>query len=178
VPGSNVGARAAQLNRSEARAVQTIYEAVGGMQRTAIATIASLICAGCSTYQMSERTIARAERRWNDSSLGSYSFDLRVNAFMFRSPCAERAVITVVVRNARIVSYGTCAAPPEKEAHLASIPALFNLMREAKRDGAPGVKGRFDETYGFPRKIEIVVMRWATDSTFTYYVDNFQRLAE
>jgi hypothetical protein len=148
------------------------------MQRTAVAAIASLILTGCTTYQMSERTIARAERRWNDSSVASYSFDLRVNAFMVRSPCAEKTIITVVVRNARIVSYGTCAAPPEKEAHQASIPALFELMREAKRDGAPGVKGQFDETYGFPSKIEIVVMRWATDSTFTYYVDNFQRLRE
>jgi hypothetical protein len=148
------------------------------MQRTAVAAIASLILTGCTTYQMSERTIARAERRWNDSSVASYSFDLRVNAFMVRSPCAEKTTITVVVRHARIVSYGTCPAPPEKEAHQASIPALFELMREAKRDGAPGVKGQFDETYGFPSKIEIVVMRWATDSTFTYYVDNFQRLAE
>ena len=148
------------------------------MQRTTVAAIASLILTGCTTYQMSERTIARAERRWNDSSVVSYSFDLRVNAFMVRSPCAEKTTITVVVRHARIVSYGTCAAPPEKEAHQASIPALFELMREAKRDGAPGVKGQFDETYGFPSKIEIVVMRWATDSTFTYYVDNFQRLAE
>jgi|KBSMisStandDraft_5_1062788.scaffolds.fasta_scaffold65127_2 hypothetical protein len=148
------------------------------MQRTTVAAIASLMLTGCTTYQMSERTIARAERRWNDSSVASYSFDLRVNAFMVRSPCAEKTTITVVVRNARIVSYGTCAAPPEKEAHQASIPALFELMREAKRDGAPGVKGQFDETYGFPSKIEIVVMRWATDSTFTYYVDNFQRLAE
>jgi hypothetical protein len=148
------------------------------MQRTTVAAIASLMLTGCTTYQMSERTIARAERRWNDSSVASYSFDLRVNAFMVRSPCAEKTTITVVVRNARIVSYGTCAAPPEKEAHQASIPVLFELMREAKRDGAPGVKGQFDETYGFPSKIEIVVMRWATDSTFTYYVDNFQRLAE
>jgi len=148
------------------------------MQLAAVAAIASLILAGCTTYQMSERTIARAERRWNDASVASYSFDLRVNAFMVRSPCAEKVVITVVVRNAQIASYGTCAAPPEKEAHQASIPALFNLMREAKRDGAPGVKGQFDETYGFPRKIEIVVMRWATDSTFTYYVDNFQRLRQ
>jgi hypothetical protein len=127
---------------------------------------------------MSEQTIARAEKRWVDASLSSYSFDLRINAFMVPSPCEERGVITVVVRNSRTVSYGKCATPPEKEVHPASIPELFKLMREAKQDGAPGVKGQFDETYGFPRKIEIVVMRWATDSRFTYYVDKFQQLAE
>jgi hypothetical protein len=160
VTSSDVGVRAAQL------------------QRATVAAITSLILTGCIPYRMSDRTIARAERRWNDASVASYSFDLRVNAFMVRSPCAVETTITVVVRHARTVSYGSCAEPPESEADQASIPALFNLMREAKRDGAPGVKGQFDETYGFPSKIEIVVMRWATDSTFTYYVDNFQRLAE
>jgi hypothetical protein len=148
------------------------------MRRTAVAAIASLILTGCTTYQMSERTIARAERRWNDSAVASYGFELRVDGFMAGSPCAEEGTIAVVVRSARTVSYGSCAAPPEKELHQASIPALFNLMREAKRGGAPGVKGQFDATYGFPNKIEIVVMRWATDSTFSYYVDNFQKLAE
>jgi hypothetical protein len=103
------------------------------MQRIVAAAIASLVLAGCTTYQMSERTIARAERRWNDSLVASYRFDLKVNAFMVRSPCADKGTITVFVRHARTVSYGTCAAPPENEARQASIPALFNLMREAKR---------------------------------------------
>ena len=148
------------------------------MQRIAVLTISTLLLAGCATYRVSERTIALAETRWIQAGVTSYSFELRINAFAPPSKCAESGVISVVVRHSQLVSYGKCAAPPDNQENQASIPGLFRMMRESKRDGAPGVMAKFDAKYGFPRTIEIVVMRWATDSKFTYYIDNFQPIAE
>ena len=148
------------------------------MQRIAVVGASVLLFVGCATYQVSEKSIARAEARWMQAGVTSYSFNLRINAFTPPSECAERGVISVVVRHSQFASFGKYAAPPDNEADEASIPGLFRMMRESKRGGAPGVKAQFDSKYGFPRTIEIVVMRWATDSTFTYYIDNFRQIAE
>jgi uncharacterized protein DUF6174 len=148
------------------------------MQRIAFLTTSTLLLVGCATYQMSERTIARAEASWTQAGVISYSFELRINAFMPPSKCEEMGVIAVVVRRSQLVSYGKCAAPPHNQENLASIPGLFQMMRESKGAGAPGVVAKFDAKYAFPRRIEIVFRRWATDSTVTYYVENFQPGAE
>jgi hypothetical protein len=147
------------------------------MKRIAAFGLSALLW-GCATYQMSESAISRAEKLWIQSSVRNYSYDLRVIAFSPPSKCAEKGVISVVVRDSNVTSYGRCAVPPEDEADQASIPGMFKMMREAKAGGAPGVKAHFDSKYGFPHTIEIVVMRWATDSTFTFHVSNFQRIAE
>jgi len=108
----------------------------------------------------------------------NYSYDLRVNAFSSPSKCAEKGVISVLVHDSKVASYGKCEAPPDDEAEQATIPGIFGMMRDAKASGAPGVKAYFDTEYGFPHTIEIVMIRWATDSTLTYYVSNFQRLTK
>ena len=60
----------------------------------------------------------------------------------------------MVVQNSRTLSYGKCLTPPDEESDQASIPGLFSLLRNAKKNEAPGVKGQFDEKLGFPRPFD------------------------
>jgi hypothetical protein len=139
----------------------------------------ALLLSGCMAFRTSEAEIARAEARWNAAAIPGYRFDLRISALTPVSRCAnENGAITVIVRNSRTAAYGTCAEPPAFESSPASIPALFQMARDARQDGAPGLKIRFDQVRGYPQVIQITTSRWITDATFVYSVDNFQVLSE
>ena len=146
------------------------------MRTLGIIAVCIPMLSACTLNRVSLRAIDQAEARWNAAGIRSYTFDLRVNV-QVPSPCAVRDVIAVNVQDLQPVAYGSCSEPPIEEKDQSSIPALFQLMRDAKGKEVPRMRASFDAAKGLPRVIEITYARWVTDATATFYINNFQTSA-
>ncbi len=146
--------------------------------RIPVLLIASpLLLSGCITTGISRKGIERAEASWNAQQLTDYQYDVHLDAFVPRSECLDdKFTLTVVVRDSKTASFGTCAEPPDREAAQASIPALFAMAKAMKAESIASLKMKFDSALKYPTVIEIVTSRWMTDSTFIYKVSNFKSL--
>ncbi|HYF26945.1 MAG TPA: DUF6174 domain-containing protein [Baekduia sp.] len=112
-----------------------------------------------------QRALDRAKRTWRRTGITTYRFRVRRVCFC---PPATRGPVTLTVRRGRPVR------APDEFGHVATLPRLHRVVREAIAEGAAELDVRYDRR-GIPVEVFVDSRRRIIDEETGYAVDRFRR---
>jgi hypothetical protein len=118
----------------------------------------------------------RERERWDAAALGDYRYDFQQQCFCVREQVQP---VTIEVRGgrvARVVSRETGAEVAASDGlRWYTVPELFEVIAEARRNGVTPLVVRYDAELGYPTHIEAGSL--AADAGTIYSASNLQRIA-
>ncbi len=143
-----------------------------------VATTCTLVaCNGTGLLGVSGTTItdaADARALWEARGPREYSFELEIGCF-----CVDQRAVIVyvqdrVVRAVRYADDRTLVGPQSSMA-FPTLEGLFELIEQARANGAFFVRAEFDARYGYPRALTIDRWEGVADDEVHYGVSRVTR---
>lgn len=148
---------------------------------TPVILLATLLVAGCggssgssgSSKQSDQSQLEKNERLWAASAIDGYQYTINTSCFCF----PEEDVVVLVVDGEVDSAFYTPSGVSLNSDRLAAtrnIEGLFDLIENAITDDIDDLEVEYDETFGYPLRINIDISQQASDGGVTYIIFDFQ----
>lgn len=137
-----------------------------------ISLLTILSLTSCSLFTVvSNREITKSENTWRTAHINSYRYTFNIGSLSRQRDCVTpRIGIEVEVTNGVTTKFGTCDPTSVLAKRYGNIEAIFNDLRSMKADSPVELEVHFNNTYGYPEKIDVNYSRFMTDHRYQYYV--------
>jgi hypothetical protein len=150
------------------------------MKRLLGVAIASVLLGSCADLfgpgngelAVLRRRLERAEQRWEAEGPGSYTITLRRLCYCLEVEPRQVTVTNGVVTDVRIEG-ADAPLPAEQWQWYPSVPALFDIIREAIELPAHSLDPEFHDTLGYALRVAIDWDAKVADEEVTYEVTSF-----
>jgi hypothetical protein len=116
--------------------------------------------------------LAAAEAIWKRAPLRSYEYTLHYGAFVVDPECESLTLRTRVV-NGVVMRTAGCQT---LRSSYASVPRIFQFLKETFATHPDKIEVTFDETMGYPVRVFVDPKSDVTDDEFYFEVTDFQQL--
>lgn len=141
--------------------------------------LGALLVAGCggssdSSKETDQSQLDKNERLWEASSVDGYQYTIHTSCFCF----PEEDVVVLVVDGEVASAFYTPSGvflSGDRLAATRNIEGLFDLIQNIIIDDIDDdLEVEYDETFGYPSRININISQQASDGGVTYTIFDFQ----
>jgi len=140
------------------------------------ACLAAAVTVGaCDGPTAPERKLQAARLKWEHTRPAAYTYTVALYCFCPQEGSGP-VIVSVrdgVVESRTYVNSGAAVAPTYAD-YFPTIDGLFEVIEDARRQGAYAINVTYDPARGFPVVISIDYERATADDELTYRATNFQ----
>jgi len=128
----------------------------------------------CDGPTAPERQLQAARLKWERTRPAAYA--ITIARYCFCAPGGGPVIVSVrdgVVESRTYVNSGAAVAPTDAD-YFPTVDGLFEVIEDARRQGADAINATYDPTRGFPVVISIDYVREIADEELSYRTTNFQ----
>ena len=128
----------------------------------------------CDGPTAPERQLQAARLKWERTRPAAYTFSIARWCYCMQEGIGP-VIVSVrdgVVESRTYVNSGAAVAPTDAD-YFPTVDGLFEVIEDARRQGADAINATFDPTRGFPVVISIDYVRAAADDEITYRATDF-----
>jgi hypothetical protein len=136
---------------------------------------AATILGACDGPTAPERKLQAARLKWERTRPAAYTFTVAVYCFCTQEGSGP-VIVSVrdgIVESRTYVATGAAVAPTYAD-YFPTIDGLFEVIEDARREGADEMNVTYDPARGFPVVISIDYVREMADDELTYHATDFQ----
>jgi hypothetical protein len=129
----------------------------------------------CDGPTLPERQLQVARLKWERTRPAAYTFTIARYCFC-TSDGIGPVIVSVrdgVVESRTYVNSGAAVAPTYAD-YFPTVDGLFELIEDARRQGADAINATYDPARGFPVVISIDYVREMADDELTYRATDFR----
>ena len=136
---------------------------------------AAVTVGACDGPTAPERKLQAARLKWEHTRPAAYTYTVALYCFCPQEGSGP-VIVSVregVVESRTYVNSGAAVAPTYAD-YFPTIDGLFEVIEDARRQGAYAINVTYDPARGFPVVISIDYERATADDELTYRATNFQ----
>ena len=149
--------------------------------RIAVFVLLTAVLSGCTLFGANSRQsdVNRAQQTWNNAAPSDYEFDLAIGCFCAYWPGPATVVVRADTVNALLDAatgevlqdnFGDGLLLDRLGDSVPTIDGLFEIIKDALREGADDVEADYDPTYGYPTNISIDYLEHALINDFSSFI--------
>jgi hypothetical protein len=146
-------------------------------RRLVLGAALGLLAAGCSdpvgpgTGAVIE--LARARAKWREQQLTAYSYDFRRSCFCLETTTAPVRLLVVGEDVTEVAALEGWYVPPSLDpGFYPTVDELFDVVETAIRERVTHLEVEYDNTFGYPRLVEIDRAEDTVDDELTLWAEN------